>query len=188
MVCWRFALGFGSRGELFGRLERGWAEALYAAGVALRGRTEATKVRWPLRIGLVGRRLARVPVKRLASSRSMQRENPRHLRGHQERMPSTARNHRDTTLSDRVVGPLDVHQDLPLKHDESLVLVRVGVKRRRLASGHPVLDQRERLVGLLGGRLHGPQTSAGKPAALALSLPSDDRPCSTHPFLLLSCT
>src|ERR671911_1259307 len=101
-------------------------------------------------------------------------------------MSSTSRNHCDTTWADRMLGPLDVHQDLPLKHDESLVLVRVGMKRRRLASRHPVLEQHERPVGLLSGRLHSPHTSTGKPAALSLSIPADDRHCSAHYSLLLS--
>jgi hypothetical protein len=85
-----------------------------------------------------------------------------------------------------MLGPLDVHQDLSLKHDESLVLVRMGVKRRSLASHHPVLDQRERSVSLFSSRLDGPQTSAGKPAPLSLSLPADDRYRSVHHSLLLA--
>jgi hypothetical protein len=30
-------------------------------------------------------------------------------------VPSTARDHRDAARADRVLGPLDVHQDLPLE-------------------------------------------------------------------------
>src|SRR5918998_1279270 len=143
MASRRLALGFGSRCEFPRRLERGWTEDLYATGVALRSRTEAIQVRWPLRVGLLSRRLACVPVESLTTPGRLQRENSRRLRGHQERVSSTARNHCDTTWAYRMLGPLDVHQDLPLKHYESLVLVRMGVKRRRLASRHPILEQNE---------------------------------------------
>jgi hypothetical protein len=101
-------------------------------------------------------------------------------------MTRTARNHCDTARSDQMLGSLDVHQDLSLEHDKSLVLVRVGVKRSRLAFWHPVLEQHERPVGLLGSRLHGPHASTGKPAAFSLSILTDDRHCSAHYSPLLS--
>src|ERR671911_249834 len=88
-----------------------------------------------------------------------------------------------------IPGPsaLSIDEDLTFEHDQSLVLLRMGVKRGHLASGHPIFDQDERLVSLFSRRLHGPQTPAGKPEALPLSLPSDDRPCSAHRFFLI-CT
>src|SRR5687768_13333224 len=95
-------------------------------------------------------------------------------------MRNPAWSHRNATRSDQMLGPLDVYQDLPLKHDESLVLVRMGVKRCRLASRHPILEQNECPVGLLSGRLPDVYTSAGKPEALSLSSPADDRHCSAH--------
>jgi hypothetical protein len=84
-----------------------------------------------------------------------------------------------------MLGPLDVHQDLPLKHDEGLVLVRVGVKRRRLA-----FDIRS------SNRMNAPSVSSAvafmvhtpPPANQRRSplLPSDDRYRSAHTSLLLS--
>src|SRR3712207_8849185 len=90
-------------------------------------------------------------------------------------MPSTAWNHRDTARANRMLGPLDVHQYLPLEHDEGLVLMRGGVKRRCLASRHPILEQNESAPGLLGGCLHHPHTFPGQPAVVALLLPPEDR-------------
>src|ERR671920_2578454 len=100
-------------------------------------------------------------------------------------MRNAPRSHRNTPWSNPMLSPLSVEQDLPLEHNYGLVEVWVGVKRGRLALHHPVLQQDERAVGLLSGRLHGEDASTGKPEALALSLPANDRPCSTHPFLLL---
>src|SRR5687767_13248662 len=101
-------------------------------------------------------------------------------------MWSTAQSYRNTPRANSMLSALSVDQDLSLKHDQSLVLVRMGVKRGHLAFCHPIFDQNERPVSLFSGRLHGPQTSAGKPEALAFSLPSYDRPCSAHCLLLLS--
>src|ERR687896_170071 len=100
-------------------------------------------------------------------------------------MWSTAQSYRNTPRANSMLTPLSVDQDLSLKHDYGLVHVWVSVKRGRLAPRHLVLEQDERPVSLFSGRLHGPQTSAGKPEALALSLPSDDRPCSAHCLLHL---
>src|ERR671911_2390227 len=99
-------------------------------------------------------------------------------------MRNPAWSHHDTTRANPMLSALSIDEDLPFEHDQSLVLLRMGVKRGHLASGHPIFDQDERLVSLFSRRLHGPQTPAGKPEALALSLPSDDRPCSAHCLLL----
>src|SRR3712207_4840322 len=103
-------------------------------------------------------------------------------------MRIAARSHRNTMRPHPMLSALSVDQDLSLQHDQSLVQVWVSVKRGRLALRHPVFYQHERSVGLLSGRLPDVHTSAGKPEALPLSLPADDRPCSTHCFLLLSST
>src|SRR5688500_5001246 len=100
-------------------------------------------------------------------------------------MWSTAQSYRNTPRPNSVVTPISVDQDLSLKHDYGLVHVWVSVKRGRLAPRHRVLPQRERPVSLLRGGLHGPQTSASKPEALAFCLPSDDRPCRAYCLLLL---
>src|SRR5215207_8719399 len=100
-------------------------------------------------------------------------------------MWSTAQSYRNTTRPNPMLSSLSVDQDLSLEHDYGLVHVWVSVKRGSLAPHHLVLPQRERPVSLLRGGLHGPQTSAGKPEALPLSLPSDDRPCRAHCLLLL---
>ena len=71
----RLALGFGPRGDFLRRLERGRTEDLYAAGVSPRGRSQPIEVRRPLRVGLVGRRLASLPVESLAASWRLQRED-----------------------------------------------------------------------------------------------------------------
>src|SRR5918997_7104878 len=103
-------------------------------------------------------------------------------------MRSAARSHRNTARPKTMLSLLRIEQDLPFEHDYGLVQVWVGVKRGRLALRHPVLEQYERPVGLLSGCLHDVHTSAGKPAALALSLPADDRHCSSaHSLLLLLC-
>src|SRR3712207_8359464 len=86
-------------------------------------------------------------------------------------MRNPAQSYRNTTRATPMLSALSVEQDLSLKHDYGLVHIWVGVERGRLAPYHLVLQQDERPVGLLRGRLHGPQTSAGKPKALALSLP-----------------
>src|SRR5918996_2740829 len=99
-------------------------------------------------------------------------------------MRIAARSHRNTMRPHLMFSALSVDQDLSLKHNQSLVEVWVGVKRGRLALRHPVFHQQERSVGLLSGRLPDVHTSAGKPEALPLSLPADDRPCSAHFFLL----
>ena len=97
-------------------------------------------------------------------------------------MSVAARSHRNTMWPNPMLSALSVDQDLPLKHDQSLVQVRVGVKRGRLASRHPILKQNERPVGLLGGGLPDVHSSAGEPAELALSLLADDRYCSAYSF------
>src|ERR687889_2091451 len=102
-------------------------------------------------------------------------------------MRIAARSHRNTMRPHSMLSALSVDQDLSLEHDQSLVYVWMGVKRSRLALRHPVFHQDERSVGLLSGRLPDVHTSAGKPEALPLSLPADDRPCSAH-YLLLSST
>ncbi len=77
----RFALGPGSSSTLLRRFERGRTEDLYDVGVALRSRPQAIQVRWSLRVGLVSRRFACIPVKGLAASRGLQvRELARSLR------------------------------------------------------------------------------------------------------------
>src|SRR5215207_4406118 len=101
-------------------------------------------------------------------------------------MRIAARSHRNTMLAHPMLSALSVDQDLSLKHNQSLVQVWVGVKRGRLALRHPVFHQQERPVSLLSGRLPDVHTSAGKPEALPLSLPADDRPWSAHFFLLSS--
>src|SRR5919107_3297446 len=101
-------------------------------------------------------------------------------------MRIAARSHRNTMRPHPMLSALGVDQDLSLEHDQSLVQVWVGVKRGRLAPRHPVFHQQERPVGLLSGSLPDVHTSAGEPEALTLSLPSDDRPCSAHSFLLSS--
>src|SRR5215211_8700038 len=103
-------------------------------------------------------------------------------------MSIAARSHRNTMRPHPMLSALSVDQDLSLKHDQSLVHFWMGVKRSRLTLRHPVFHQEERPVGLLGGRLPDVHTTAGKPETLSLSLPSDDRPCSAHSFLLLSST
>src|ERR687891_2288234 len=100
-------------------------------------------------------------------------------------MGSTTQSYRNTPWANSMLTPISVDQDLSLKHDYGLVHVWVSVKRSRLAPRHLILPQRERPVSLLRGGLHGPQTSAGKPEALAFCLPSDDRPCRAHCLLLL---
>src|ERR687895_51561 len=101
-------------------------------------------------------------------------------------MRIAARSHRNTMRPHPMLCALSVDQDLSLEHDQSLVYVWMGVKWGRLALRHPVFHQQERSVGLLSGRLPDVHTSAGKPETLALSLPSDDCPCSAHSFLLSS--
>src|ERR671910_502166 len=103
-------------------------------------------------------------------------------------MRIAARSHRNTMWPHPMLSALSVDQNLSLEHDQSFVQVWVAVKRGRLALRHPVFHQDERPVGLLSGRLPDVHASAGKPEALPLSLPSDDRPCSAHYFLLLSST
>src|SRR4028119_1748725 len=88
------------------------------------------------------------------------------------------------SVSDRKLSAFSVDRDLSLEHDQGFVHVWMGVKRSRLALRHPVFHQDERPVGLLSCGLPDVHASAGKPEALPLSLPSDDRPCSAHPFLL----
>src|ERR671921_2635291 len=102
-------------------------------------------------------------------------------------MRIAARSHSNTMRPHPMLSALSVNQDLSLEHDQSLVQVWVGVKRRRLALRHPVFHQQEHSVGLLSGRLPDVHTSAGKPETLPFSLPSDDHPCSAH-YLLLSST
>src|ERR671910_1049566 len=99
-------------------------------------------------------------------------------------MRIAARSHRNTMRPHPMLCALSVEQDLSLEHDQSLVQVWMGVKRSRLALRHPVFHQEERPVGLLSARLPDVHTAAGKPEALPLSLPADDRPCSAHYFLL----
>src|SRR5919107_343993 len=101
-------------------------------------------------------------------------------------MRIAARSHRNTMRPHPMLSALSVDQDLSLEHDQGLVQIWVGVKRGRLALRHPVFHQDERPVGLLSCGLPDVHTSAGKPKALALSLPADDRPCSAHSFLLPS--
>src|SRR5215218_11192113 len=101
-------------------------------------------------------------------------------------MRIAARSHRNTMRPHPMLSALSVDQDLSLEHDQSLGQVWMGVKRSRLALRHPVFHQEERPVGLLSGRLPDVHTSAGKPEALALSLPAENRPCSAHSFLLSS--
>src|SRR5918994_6191668 len=103
-------------------------------------------------------------------------------------MSIAARSHRNTMRPHPMLSALGVDQDLSLEHDQRLVHVWMGVKRGRLALGHPVFHQQERPVGLLSGRLPDVHTSAGKPEALPLSIPADDRYCSTHCILLPSST
>src|SRR5919107_3241785 len=101
-------------------------------------------------------------------------------------MRIAARSHRKTMRPHPMLSALGVDQDLSLEHDQCLVHVWVGVKRGRLALCHAVFHQQECSVGLLSGRLPDVHTSAGKPEALPLSLPADDRSCSAHSFLLSS--
>src|SRR4028118_2320813 len=103
-------------------------------------------------------------------------------------MRITARSHRNTMRPHPMLSALSVDQDLSLEHDQSLVQVCMAVKRGGLALRHPVFHQQERPVGLLSCRLPDVHTSAGKPEALPLSLPADDRPCSAHYYLFLSST
>src|SRR5215213_282445 len=173
-------LRFGPRFHFPDRLKGRWTEDLYATGVPLRSRPQTVPVRRPLRVSFLRGGCARIPVEGLARAGRLQRENPRLLQGHQERMLGTARSYRDTTRPNPMLAPVYVHQDLSLKHDEGLVLVRVDVKRRRLASLHPVLDEHERPIRLLRSSLHGPHAPAGEPAALAFSVTPDDRDCCAH--------
>src|SRR3712207_3300173 len=103
-------------------------------------------------------------------------------------MRNPTRSHRNTPRPNPMLGSLSVDQYLSFQHDYGLVQIWVGVKRGRLALHQPILEQNERPVGLLSGRLHGEHASAGEPEALALSLPPNDRPCTVHSFLLLTCT
>ena len=61
-------------------------------------------------------------------------------------MRDTARRHDHAVLTDRVLQPLDVHEDLALEHVERLFERRVLMKRRRLPADQPVLEHRKRAV------------------------------------------
>ncbi len=119
--------------------------------------------------------LAGVPIKRLATARRVQAQQPRRRRNHEKRVRNTPRRHGHPTSSDPVIGAVHVHDDLTVEDDHRLIGIRVGVQRRRLPAVHAVLEQQERTARFLRGRLPGVHTAAVEPTPFTVGGATDDR-------------
>jgi hypothetical protein len=143
----------------------GRAENLHASG-ALGRFAHPVEVDRPVEVGVVARRFAGPTVEVLCAPGVCRQRTP--AVGEVTRKAWGTGDDCDSPGADRVVLPVDMHQDLAVQHVEELVLIGMDMEGRRLPLRQMVLEQHESAIGLLGARLPRMHAAAVEPKALTL--------------------